>query len=149
MKKSLKITLIILIFLVSIILLDIIQAKIFNNTSLLKVLLKEEHQEKIERNDKMENVTNINVIINNKKYNAQLEANKTVNEFLNLLPQEFNMQELNGNEKYVYMNYELSSNSSHIKTIKAGDIMLYGNNCLVIFYKTFEKKKYLKKQKLI
>ena len=112
MKKSLKITLIILIFLVSIILLDIIQAKIFNNTSLLKVLLKEEHQEKIERNDKMENVTNINVIINNKKYNAQLEANKTVNEFLNLLPQEFNMQELNGNEKYVYMNYELSSNSS-------------------------------------
>ncbi len=86
----------------------------------------------------MENATNINVIINNKKYNAQLETNKTVNEFLNLLPQEFNMQELNGNEKYVYMNYELSSNSSHIKTIKAGDIMLYGNNCLVIFYKTFD-----------
>ena len=55
-----------------------------------------------------------------------------------LLPQEFSMNELNGNEKYIYLDTTLPTNPSNIKSINAGDVMLYGDNCLVIFYKSFE-----------
>ena len=48
------------------------------------------------------------------------------------------MNELNGNEKYVYMDKSLTTNSFNPKQIKKGDVMLYGDNCLVIFYKSFE-----------
>ena len=83
-------------------------------------------------------MTDIKVIINDKAYTLKLEDNKTAFEFLELLPQEFMMSELNGNEKYVYMNNHLTTNSYNPKYINAGDVMLYGDNCLVIFYKSFE-----------
>ncbi len=76
---------------------------------------------------------NVKVIINNKTYTATLEDNKTTREFIDMLPLEINMQELNGNEKYYYLDNKLSTNSYNPKTINKGDIMLYGNNCLVLF----------------
>ena len=85
-----------------------------------------------------EKVLNIKVNINNKTYNLSLENNNTVKEFINLLPQEFNMTELNGNEKYVYLDNSLTTNASNIKRINKGDVMLYGDDCLVIFYKSFD-----------
>ena len=85
-----------------------------------------------------EKVLNIKVNINNKTYNLSLENNNTVKEFINLLPQEFNMNELNGNEKYVYLDNSLTTNASNIKHINKGDVMLYGDDCLVIFYKSFD-----------
>ena len=83
-------------------------------------------------------MTNINVSINNKKYNAIIENNETAKTFIDRLPQEFNMNELNGNEKYIYMDNSLPTNQVNPKHIESGDIMLYGNNCLVIFYKSFD-----------
>ena len=82
--------------------------------------------------------SNMIVIINDKEYKVDLEDNETVKSFLNILPKEFNMSELNGNEKYVYMDESLPTNSSNPKHINRGDIMLYGDNCLVIFYKSFD-----------
>lgn len=79
----------------------------------------------------------IKAIINNNKYEVKLENNETVSKFLNLLPQEFNMNELNGNEKYTYLDTSLPTNSYNPKHIEAGDIMLFGNDCLVVFYKSF------------
>ena len=79
----------------------------------------------------------IKVTINNKTYNSTLENNETTKQFEDMLPQEFNMSELNGNEKYVYLNNTLPTNSYNPGRIEAGDIMLYGNNCLVVFYKSF------------
>lgn len=87
--------------------------------------------------DNMEIITNINITINNKNYNATLEDNETARAFAKLLPKSFNMSELNGNEKYIYMENLLPTMSSNPKHIVAGDIMLYGNDCLVIFYKSF------------
>lgn len=81
--------------------------------------------------------TNIKVIINNISYDAVLESNNTAQEFMNMLPQEFNMNELNGNEKYCYLNNNLTSNAYNPGRIEAGDIMLFGNNCIVVFYKSF------------
>ena len=88
-------------------------------------------------NEKESNMENIKVNINGKIYNANLEDNETVKEFLKILPQEFTMTELNGNEKYVYMDTTLPTNAINPKHINKGDIMLYGNNCLVIFYESF------------
>ncbi len=89
-------------------------------------------------NDEMEEEKNMNVIINNQKYHVILENNETVKEFLNLLPQEFTMEELNGNEKYVYIDETLPTNATNPNHIMAGDIMLYGDHCIVIFYKSFD-----------
>ena len=79
----------------------------------------------------------VNVIINNEEYILEVEDNETAKSFITKLPQEYTMKELNGNEKYVYLDYELPTNSINPKKINKGDVMLYGDNCLVIFYKTF------------
>ena len=97
-----------------------------------------ENGNKSEVDEIMEDATNINVSINSKKYNATIENNETAKTFITRLPQEFNMEELNGNEKYVYMDNPLPTNSMNPKHIKSGDIMLYGSDCLVIFYKSFD-----------
>jgi hypothetical protein len=97
---------------------------------------------KIETNKKENNpnevISSVRATINGKQYTIQLEDNETAKGFANLLPQEFNMSELNGNEKYKYLDITLPTNSSNPKHIVSGDVMLYGNNCLVIFYKSFD-----------
>lgn len=94
--------------------------------------------EESEPDKNMDTITNLIITIDDKKYNATLEDNETVREFTKILPNEFNMSELNGNEKYVYMDSSFPTNPYNPKEIKVGDIMLYGNNCLVIFYKSFK-----------
>ena len=83
-------------------------------------------------------MSNIKVTINDKTYKLNLENNNTVEEFINLLPQEYNMNDLNNNEKYVNMDNTLPTNSYNPKHIEKGDVMLFGNNCLVIFYESFD-----------
>ena len=85
-----------------------------------------------------EEIDSMKVIIDNKEYIINLEDNKTVKSFINMLPLELNMNELNENEKYVYLDKTLPTNSYNPKRINTGDVMLYGNNCLVIFYKSFD-----------
>ena len=110
----------------------------FNNEAILDDFKdKHNNKEESEYDKNMEIITNINVIINDKSYNATLEENETAQAFAKLLPQAFNMTELNGNEKYIYMDNSLPTNSSNPKHIEIGDIMLFGDNCLVIFYKSF------------
>lgn len=91
-------------------------------------------------NNESENkmVSNIKVIVDGKKYNAKIEENETAQSLVNMLPLELNMSELNGNEKYIYLNKTLPTNSYSPKHIEIGDIMLYGNDCLVVFYKSFD-----------
>ena len=90
------------------------------------------------KNDSSEVISSMKVIISGKQYTIQLEDNETTKSFVNLLPQEYKMSELNGNEKYVYLDTTLPTNSSNPKHINSGDVMLYGNNCLVLFYKSFD-----------
>lgn len=83
-------------------------------------------------------ISSMKIIIDENEYILNLENNETAISFVNMLPQEFNMSELNGNEKYVYLNDDLPTNSYNPKHINAGDVMLFGSNCLVIFYKSFD-----------
>ena len=83
-------------------------------------------------------VSDIKVIINDKNYILKLENNKTSEEFIKLIPKEYTMNELNGNEKYVYLDNSLTNKPYNPKYIQKGDVMLFGDNCLVIFYKSFD-----------
>ena len=80
----------------------------------------------------------VRVIINDKEYTINLEDNETARKFVDILPQELTMNELNGNEKYIYLDISFPTNSFNPKRINAGDVMLYKDNCLVIFYKSFD-----------
>ena len=79
----------------------------------------------------------VKVYINDKEYKLNLYDNETSSSLVKLFPIEVTMKTLNENEVYVYLDEKLPTNSSNPKSINAGDVMLYGNNCLVIFYKTF------------
>lgn len=70
-------------------------------------------------------------------FDVNLETNITAKSLLKHLPLELKMSELNGNEKYHYLNFTLPSNAQRVEQIKTGDVMLYGDNCIVIFYKSF------------
>ena len=62
----------------------------------------------VESEGKMNNT--IKVSIDGKKYNAIVEQNETTKQFMDMLPKEYNMNELNGNEKYTYLDTTLATN---------------------------------------
>lgn len=70
-------------------------------------------------------------------FTATLYDNPSANAFKAKLPLTINMTELNGNEKYYDLPNGLPTNASAGENIKVGDLMLYGNNTLVLFYKHF------------
>lgn len=75
--------------------------------------------------------------IGSNTFNATLQDNPTTAAFKSLLPLTVNMKELNGNEKYANLARDLMINASNPGTIQSGDLMLYGSNTLVLFYKSF------------
>ena len=68
----------------------------------------------------------------------KLNKNMTVKELYQKLPMTLTMSDLNNNEKYCYLDFTLPTNAESITNIKKGDVMLFGNGCLVIFYKSFK-----------
>lgn len=81
---------------------------------------------------------NIKISINGTSYGITLDENPTTIELVKRLPLEITMKELNENEKYYYFDEVLPSNSTKVGKINTGDIMLYGDDCLVLFYESFE-----------
>lgn len=86
---------------------------------------------------KEETMQTIQVLAGDKRYTACLYDNETARAFRELLPLQVQMQELNGNEKYVYLSQALPSDARAISTIHAGDLMLFGSDCVVLFYEDF------------
>ena len=76
--------------------------------------------------------------INNETFEMDLENNSTVSALVKMLPLNLSMSDLNGNEKYAYFDKPLPTNIYSPKHIEAGDVMLFGDNCLVIFYESFD-----------
>ena len=76
--------------------------------------------------------------INGEKLEIQLEDNATAVALAKMLPLELTMSDLNSNEKYVYLDKTLPTDSYNPGRVEAGDVMLFGDNCLVIFYKSFD-----------
>ena len=84
-----------------------------------------------------DNMQNIIITIKNKKYEAILYDNSTTKELIKNFPISITMSDLNGNEKYYNFSKSFSTSSENVANINKGDIMLFGDNCLVIFYKSF------------
>lgn len=79
----------------------------------------------------------IEIIVGGQTFAATLNDNEAARALMEKLPMTLNMDELNGNEKYYYLDSVLPTNAGVPSGIKTGDLMLYGNSCLVLFYKSF------------
>jgi hypothetical protein len=75
--------------------------------------------------------------VGSRRFAVTLDDNATARAFAQLLPATFDLIELNGNEKYVRLLHALPTNAVRPGTIRAGDVMLYGSDTLVVFYETF------------
>ena len=76
--------------------------------------------------------------IGNKKYFVVLQDNNTTKALQELLPMTVIMSEFNSNEKYYHLRNSLPSRPEHVGQVKSGDVMLFGDDCLVVFYKDFK-----------
>lgn len=129
------------VFIVIIIVLVLIFAVVFlynnnleNNNINFENQLQQTNQNLEEEN--MENIK-IKLSINNKTFSATLNNNEAVKGLIERLPLTLNMQDLNSNEKYNYLDFSLPTSPSRPNRINAGDIKLFGDDCLVIFYESF------------
>ena len=89
-----------------------------------------------QQEENMTETQTIQIQINDQTFTAELEDNDTAAAFLEKLPLTLTMQELNGNEKYAY-GISLPAAAEAVGSIQAGDLMLFGDDCLVLFYDSF------------
>src|SRR6187399_1271623 len=78
----------------------------------------------------------IRIRIRDKVFAATLSDNATATAFKKLLPLSVTMTELNGNEKFATLPGTIPGRASTPSSIQTGDLMLYGSNTLVLFYKS-------------
>ena len=76
--------------------------------------------------------------IGDKEYSVVLNDNNTTKALQELLPMTVTMSEFNGNEKYYLLHNSLPSRPEHVGQVKSGDVMLFGDDCLVVFYRSFD-----------
>ncbi len=82
-------------------------------------------------------IAKMTIIVNTEAFSATLYDNAAATAFKALLPLTIEMADLNDNEKYFDLPVNLPHSASNPGTIKTGDLMLYGSNTLVLFYKSF------------
>ena len=81
--------------------------------------------------------SNVKMNIGGREFTIRLEDTEAARELSKRLPFSLEMTELNGNEKYSNLTSPLPTSVEKIGKIETGDVMLWGNNCLVVFYKSF------------
>lgn len=79
----------------------------------------------------------IEILVSGKTFTVELLDTEAAQALADCLPMEVTMEELNGNEKYVYLSTALPLAEEMPKHIHAGDLMLFGSKCLVLFYQDF------------
>lgn len=80
----------------------------------------------------------VTLTIGDKVYRARFHDNAAAEALMEQMPMELDMEELHGNEKYYYLSHSLPADTESIGSIRAGDIMLFGDDCLVLFYEDFQ-----------
>lgn len=77
------------------------------------------------------------LIVNGKVFEATLEKNPSAVSLESRLPLKLNMDCME-HEKYFYLDEPLPSAPGAVGRIEAGDLMLWGADCLVVFYEGFK-----------
>ena len=73
--------------------------------------------------------------MNGSEFSVVLEGSTLAENVIERLPGRFTMTDLN--EKYYTLPQSVSTDAVNVHNIEAGDVMLYGDQTLVIFYKSF------------
>ncbi len=94
--------------------------------------------ENAESNESGDNMATLKMTIGEEEFSIALADNDTARAFMERLPITLDMSELNGNEKYFYLDESLPSAARNPGQISTGDLMLYGDSCVVLFYKDFQ-----------
>lgn len=79
----------------------------------------------------------IEIMIGQTTFTAELYQNDAAQALAAMLPLTLKMSELNGNEKYFYLPQAPPKDPAVPDGIRTGDVMLYGSDCLVLFYQDF------------
>lgn len=87
--------------------------------------------------DQEEGSMQISVTVNDVPFTATIEDTAAGQALLARLPLTLSMEELHGNEKYCYTGEDFGGEQYVPDTIEAGDLMVFGSDCLVLFYETF------------
>ncbi|MFL9650053.1 cyclophilin-like fold protein [Exiguobacterium chiriqhucha] len=87
---------------------------------------------------KPENQEGVTSQVEELNVSIRFETNPTAEALQARLPLTLSMQDLHQNEKYFYFNEPFPTNPERVGSIRAGDVMLYGDDCLVLFYKDIE-----------
>jgi hypothetical protein len=73
-----------------------------------------------------------------RRFAVTLQDNEAALAFVAQLPLALDMPDLNGNEKHVKLPKALPADATRPGTIHNGDLMLWGEGTLVVFYLTFD-----------
>lgn len=79
----------------------------------------------------------LQIIVGTQSFTATLNDNAATRALIQKLPLTLTMREMNGNEKYHYLPDNLPTYAGQPSGIQVGDFMLYGSDCLVLFYESF------------
>lgn len=77
------------------------------------------------------------ITVGSTRFVATLHDNATARAFAARLPLSMSMKELNGNEKFAELSPGLPVEAWRPKAIRAGALMLYGADTVVLFYESF------------
>lgn len=79
----------------------------------------------------------LTLTVGGSRFTVSLYDTEAARALQEMLPFTVAMEELNGNEKFYYFPNSLPADAERPGQIHTGDLMLYGNDCLVLFYKDF------------
>lgn len=85
----------------------------------------------------------ITMTVNGHAFTLTTADNATARAFIRMLPlDDMRMSELAHKEKYARLSHDLPTEHSEPSTIHSGDVMLYQNDVLVVFYQTHRNEGY-------
>ncbi|WP_243125469.1 cyclophilin-like fold protein [Clostridium transplantifaecale] len=79
----------------------------------------------------------VTITAGGRQFEASLLNNASTQALIAQMPMTVSMGEMNGNEKYYYLSSSLPTDTRSVGNIHTGDLMLYGSDCLVLFYEDF------------